>query len=435
MQSYRRGDFLFDTGFHYVGGLEKGQSLHGIFSHLGLLGLPWRRMDDHFDHIILGGCEFCMTSGYEAFEGSLSQLFPHQREGLRAYVHKLRHVGYDDIEVNAWAYLHDLFDDERLISLLCASSLKIELRKESLPLFSLAHSCRSYIESSWRLKGSSSLIVEQLERAIRCNGGTIVTGCEVVRLCGDGTCVSHVVCADGRELEAGCVIADIHPHILAEITDMSPDGKGRLFARRMKEQQNTYGMFTASLLLKPNTVRYRNHNAFVYDSPDVWTLPDDDDAIHRVMVSSRHPEDGSGYARQIDLLTPMTWSQCREWADTTVGHRGPDYVAMCQAKAAQCIRLASRFIPCLDSAVEACYTCTPLTYRDYLMAPEGNAFGTRKDCRKSIFTFHSVRTPLSNLLLTGQSVWLPGVEGVAMTALETCRQLLGDDYIRTVSRL
>ena len=72
------------------------------------------------------------------------------------------------------------------------------------------------------------------------------------------------------------------------------------------------------------------------------------------------------------------------------------------------------------------YTSTPLTYRDYLGSPEGGAFGMRKDCRAPMLTFHSVSTPLSNLLLTGQSIILPGIEGVTMTAFETCSKIIKD---------
>ena len=34
LQSYRRGDFEFDTGLHYVGGLAQGQSLYEAFEQL-----------------------------------------------------------------------------------------------------------------------------------------------------------------------------------------------------------------------------------------------------------------------------------------------------------------------------------------------------------------------------------------------------------------
>ena len=142
------------------------------------------------------------------------------------------------------------------------------------------------------------------------------------------------------------------------------------------------------------------------------------------MISARAPEDGSDSLRQIDLLTPMPWHECEAWADTRVGRRGNEYKAFCREKAAQCLTLAERYIPGLRDMVEQCYTSTPLTYRDYLGSPEGCAFGMRKDCRAAMLTFHSVSTPLANLLLTGGSVILPGIEGVTMTAFETCSKIV-----------
>ncbi len=78
--------------------------------------------------------------------------------------------------------------------------------------------------------------------------------------------------------------------------------------------------------------------------------------------------------------------------------------------------------------IEKTYTSSPLTYRDYLSSPKGSAFGTRKDYRKSMLTFYSVNTPFSNLFLTGQNIVLPGIEGVTMTAFETCRQITGKNW-------
>ncbi|MGM9727218.1 MAG: phytoene desaturase family protein, partial [Prevotella sp.] len=50
MQSYQRGGLDFDTGFHYVGGLAEGQSMYDIFKYMGLMELPWQRLDaDGFD--------------------------------------------------------------------------------------------------------------------------------------------------------------------------------------------------------------------------------------------------------------------------------------------------------------------------------------------------------------------------------------------------
>ena len=156
-------------------------------------------------------------------------------------------------------------------------------------------------------------------------------------------------------------------------------------------------------------------------------MTEENDPAKGVMISARVPEDGTDELRQIDLLTPMPWHECEAWTETKVGRRGDDYKAFCQRKTDQCLTLAEQYIPGLRGMVEQSYTSTPLTYRDYLGSPEGGAFGMRKDCRTSMLSFHSVSTPLSNLLLTGQSIILPGIEGVTMTALETCRKIMEDN--------
>jgi all-trans-retinol 13,14-reductase len=69
--------------------------------------------------------------------------------------------------------------------------------------------------------------------------------------------------------------------------------------------------------------------------------------------------------------------------------------------------------------VEKRYTSTPLTWRDYTLSPHGSAFGVRKDSRQPLMTMLSPRTPVPNLLLTGQSLALHGLEGVTKTAFNT----------------
>jgi all-trans-retinol 13,14-reductase len=78
------------------------------------------------------------------------------------------------------------------------------------------------------------------------------------------------------------------------------------------------------------------------------------------------------------------------------------------------------------------YTSTPLTYRDYTLTPNGSAYGVRRDCRNLVITMLSPRTPLPNLLLTGQNLMLHGLEGVSMTALLTCQEILGTEYIKKI---
>ena len=426
MQSFRRGGLHYDTGLHYVGGLAQGGAMHEAFAELGLLDLPWQRMDEDFDHVIIGGRHFAFHQGYDAFVEGLAKDFPHQREALQSYVQRLQNITAEDMDVCAYDYLQETFSDELLLNVVSAAAMKTELRKESLPLFNFAHTCSSFIESSWRLKGDGNVLVRKLIGTIEEVGGEVRTNSKVVRLTETDGRISSAVCADGQTYEAEYFISDIHPAVLCDLLEGCPSVR-KAFRRRMTFGENTCGMFTAQLSIKPESLRYFAHNVFVYDKPNVWTMTEENDPVKGVMISARVPEDGSDNLRQIDLLTPMPWHECQAWAETKVGRRGEDYKAFCQQKTKECIRLAEQYIPGLSEMVEQCYTSTPLTYRDYLGSPEGGAFGMRKDCRCSMLSFHSVSTPLPNLLLTGQSIILPGIEGVTMTAFETCRKIKQDN--------
>ena len=197
----------------------------------------------------------------------------------------------------------------------------------------------------------------------------------------------------------------------------------------MNELENTFGLFTVSLVLKPNVLPYFNHNKYVYRKPNVWTFWQDVGGIGGVMVSCRVPEDGGAFARQIDLLTPVTNTIYQRWDNTYVGYRGKDYQEMKERLADECIQLAERVIPDLSKMVAERYTSTPLTYRDYTLTPFGSAFGLRKDSRQPLLTLLSPRTPIPNLLLTGQSLMMHGVEGVTMTALNTVDAAMNSDNL------
>ena len=157
MQSYVRGGLRLDTGLHYVGALAEGQSLHAAFRDLGLLRLPWRRLDaEGFDVVHIADESFPFAEGFDAFAHILAQRFPHERVALQQYVDAMQQVDFvAGSNVNAYDYLCGLFHDPLLINVLGGTSLKQELRRETLPWFSFAHLNSGFIESSWRLCGPS----------------------------------------------------------------------------------------------------------------------------------------------------------------------------------------------------------------------------------------------------------------------------------------
>lgn len=115
------------------------------------------------------------------------------------------------METNAWDWLNETFDDPLLVNVLSGSSMKLELRKESLPLFTFMHCNSSYIESAWRLRGGGSLIAQSLINDIEAMGGKVVCNAEVVELKETNGCITEAICQDGRRYAADTFISDIHP--------------------------------------------------------------------------------------------------------------------------------------------------------------------------------------------------------------------------------
>ncbi|MCD8094160.1 MAG: NAD(P)/FAD-dependent oxidoreductase [Bacteroides sp.] len=446
IQSYKRRGLAFDTGLHYVGGLDEGQSLHAAFDHLGLLRLPWQRLDADFDRVTIGDRTFAFTQGYDGFVNTLTADFPAERQALTRYAGLLKRVGqqtYPDapdspsagrvpsaalIGTSAYGYLTKTFRDPLLINVLSGTSLKMELRQESLPLFTFAHGNSSFIESSWRLKGDGSLIVNSLTDDIRSHGGEIICNAEVQELVEKDGRLAYAVCSNGESYEGDTFISDVHPAVTCGLVKQS-DRMKKIYRHRIERMENTFGMFTVSLCIKPDTLKYFNWNQYVYKEPNVWTFYQADHPVGGVLISCRVPEGGSEYVQQIDLLIPMPWSKCEAWNNTAVGRRGDEYKAMKECIADECIALAERFIPGLGGMVTGRYASTPLTYRDYTCTPQGSAYGLRKDFRNPVMTLLSPRTPIPNLLLTGQNLMLHGLHGVTMTTLFTCAELLGKEHI------
>lgn len=425
MQSYRRGRLNFDTGLHYVGGLEEGGQLYDAFESLGLMTLPWMQMDaDCFEEIHIGGRTFRWPQGKKRFINAMKNYFPDEEKGLDLYGELLDCT--DELwmqKTNAWEYLTSIISDPLLLQVLSApATCKMELRKETLPLFTYVHGIAPFIESSWRLAGDGNMLVSCLVEQIRAYGGEVLTDKDVVSLKEEDGRIVQALCADGTSYEADFFVSNAHPAVTCSLVGESALMK-KVFRRRMGMQPNTFGIFTLHLQLRSSSLPYFNHNKLVFAEPDCWDMAVDKSlAVKGIMMSARIPEKG-GNVVNIDILTPMLWEVVEEYDGTKLFHRLKAYKEMKARVAEQCLALAETVIPGLGEMILKTWSSTPLTYKDYNLTPEGSAFGFRKDFSNPMMTIVSPKTQIPNLFMTGQSLMLHGLHGVTMTAAYTCQEI------------
>jgi len=445
LQTFRRGAALFDTGFHYVGALDEGESLHTLFSYFDLMGLPWKKLDeDCFDEVVIGEDTFAFANKHQRFYERMAARFPKEREGLKKYVTFLKEVGdhifgvflgdehkrytYSLLSRSAYEFLNETIKDPLLRKVLSGTSLKMELNAPTLPLYTFAQINDSFIRSAWRLRGGGSQIADKLVEGIQAMGGEVRTRAAVTYIKEENGKAVGVSINDEDYLEADWIVSSVHPsHTVSLVKDSKV--LRNIYRNRISHLDNTFGMFTANIRLKPGLLPYVNRNIFVHRADaDLWNV--NTLKTESVLVNYSVPEPYSSTAVNIDLLSPMSWAEVKKWVDFPVGRRGEDYVAFKQEKTEECIRLVEHRLPELRGAVERVFTSTPLSYQSYISSAEGSAFGIRKDYNNPMYTVLTPRTPIPNLLLTGQSLNLHGVLGVSMTSFLTCAEILGMDTIR-----
>lgn len=446
MQSYKRHNELLDTGMHYVGGIGMGGCLYAPFVNLGLMDLPWQHLDPQgFDRVTIGDRTFSYAEGHEAFIETLAKDFPAERAGLEKYSQVMQEVGghlYDSIlprdEVDFFSqslfasstydFLHETFHDELLINVLSGSSLKMELAQDTLPLYNFAQANNSFIQGSYRLQGDGNLIVNRLIEQIEALDGEIICDAEVEELVEKEGRLVAARCQNGEVYEGTYFISDAHPAVTVDLVKESAKMK-KVYKNRIHRLENTYGMFTTTLILKPGQLKYFNWNQYIYRKPNVWNYYREEGPVQGILISCRCPENiaqnADCDARMLDILTPLPWEKIAQWENTTVGHRGEDYRQMKERLHQECVALAEQFIPGLHQMEEAHFCTTPLTYRDYTLTPNGSSYGVRKDYHNPMMTLLSAKTPIPNLFLTGQSLTLHGLLGVTMTALFTVAEIIG----------
>ncbi len=229
---------------------------------------------------------------------------------------------------------------------------------------------------------------------------------------------------------ADTFISNLHPLTTYKLIEKNKLTK-KAYITRLSALKNSYGLFTAYLLMKPDTFPYFNYNLYLHDIEDAWytTTYPDDTKVRFILMSSLAGSRNPKYSDVITLLSPMYFSEVAQWEGSVCMKRGEDYEMFKAQKVAEMIEMTERFSPGLSRNIQSTYSASPLTYLDYTGTPEGSAYGLIKDFKNPLLTLFPPRTKYENLLLTGQNLNVHGAVGVTLTATLTCAELLGEEYL------
>ena len=448
MQTFARDKVLFDSGVHYIGGLDKGQNLYQVFKYLGLMdNLNLERMDEAgFDRIVFleDGKEYALAQGYERFIETLAADFPGEEMNIRQYCNKIREIcskfpmyhlqsggGLVEksavLDIDTKTYIESVTGNQRLQEVLAGNNYLYAGEPYKTPLYVHALVLNSYIESSWKCVDGGSQITKYLAKKIRSNGGAIRNHAEVVRIVAEGELVSHVELNDGSIVRGRQFISNLHPRQTLALT--STTMLRAAYRNRINRLQNTISSFCVNAVMKPGSFPYYRHNYYIHDTDGVWGAIqcEKDKWPQSCCVFFPASSRSSSHTEALSILVYMPYGEVSQWQDTfntdsEPSERGAEYEAFKQQKAEQLIAFVERKFPGLRDQIQS-FTCTsPLSYRDYIGTTDGSMYGIAKDFRDPLGTYLPARTRVPNLYLTGQNLLLHGILGVTISALATCTE-------------
>ncbi len=302
--------------------------------------------------------------------------------------------------------------------------------RESSTLYHHAMVNHSNIEGACRFTGGTQQIADALAAKIREHGGTMLVRSRVVALHTEGRRITGVELADGRMLRAKTVISAIHPAETFRLIGPTPVIR-KAFRERIGSLPDSYGLFSAYLLLKPGRIPYINRNLYYFAGKDVWKTLFDLEAMRpgMVLLSAQAPDGDPAWCDVVTLMTPVATRPWKAWEGSAPGRRPEAYTALKAAMTQATVDFACARLPELRDAIAHTYAATPLTYRHYTGAPHGAAYGLLKDWRSIMASHIPARTKFDNLLLTGQNLTVHGAIGVTLSAAATCSEIVGTEYL------
>ena len=449
LQSFQRNGRVLDTGMHYVGSLSEGQIMHQYFKYLGIIDkLRLQKLDENgFDHFHFNdGTSYCHAMGYDNFVNTLANQFPEEKDNIKAFCKTLQDVGsmispsilkegkisnggLEYMSVSAYDEINKHIKDERLKRVLAGNCGLFAGDRLTTSLYEYGMITHSNIEGAYAFADGSQQMADLLVDEIKENGGDVMLKAKVSKISLDADKVNHIELSSGEMLSAKWIISSLHPSTTFSLLENNTVYK-KAFFTRINSIPNTYGLFTTYLLLKPNSVKYVNQNHYLFNNSDVWATDGDWKGFNiPSTLLCMQPNYGSEYTNVVTLLTPMPFSLCEQWNDSTVEHRGEEYKEFKARYSEAVMDFVSQYYPDLRQNIDKVYTASPLTYRDYTSTPEGSAYGMVKDCRNPMVTLMPARTRIANLLLTGQSLNIHGCLGTTVSSAVTCSEILGLEYL------
>src|SRR5574344_1094681 len=262
LQCFSRNQVKFETGMHFIGSADKGQTLARLLHYLEIdKDVKLSRLDRNgYDIISLKGEQFRFANGKEQFINQMASYFPKEKDNLYRYFSLVENVAnasslhtmnsadndtplsteYQLRSINS--VIEEIINDEVLRGVLVGNLPLYAAERDKTPFSTHAFIFDFYNQSAFRIIGGSDNIAMALADTIQRYHGKIATRQKVSKIICDNTHAIGVETESGEFFPADIIISDTHPLRTLEMLDTKLIRPA--YRHRVESLPNTTGGFS-----------------------------------------------------------------------------------------------------------------------------------------------------------------------------------------------
>ncbi|XP_053707783.1 all-trans-retinol 13,14-reductase-like [Synchiropus splendidus] len=475
--------FEFDVGIHYIGDLQSHKPFRCMLDQLTNGQLQWDPLENPFDQVVIGPPEnrrrYPIYSGRTRFPEELKKCFPGEEKAIDEYVKMAKKAGR-----GIWLLPMLKLLPSPVAKLLVSSGLAKHLsyffkmaprsltevvneltenkdlravfayifgtygnipKEASFAMHSLL--VTHYLNGAWYPKGGATEIAYHMIPIIEKAGGAVLVRAPVNRiLFNDAQEACGVSVMKGQEevhIKAPMVISNAgifntYQKLLPKELQATPAIRQQL--SMMKNGEGGISIFLGLNGTKEE-LGLKADNYWIFAENNLDELMDKYNGGDRevsaknvpiLFVASPSAKDSTWEERSpgkstLSLVSFAKYKWFEEWKDDKVTNRSPEYKELKQIFIDSIVEVVMEVFPKITrDKIEYVDAGTPVTNTHYIGAPKGEIYGADHGIGRfspEVNTTVRPQTPLKNLYLTGQDVFLCGFAGALAGAL-TCGSVI-----------
>nr|XP_028564029.1 all-trans-retinol 13,14-reductase-like isoform X1 [Podarcis muralis] len=474
--TFNEKGFEFDVGIHYIGQMQENSILRVMIDQLTDGQLQWAQMDSPFDTVILGDLDSCkkyyLYSGEKEYVKGLKKQFPGEEANIDRFVTLVKRVAKGSAHMAilkmlpmplVWflhctgllALISPFFRmiSKTLSEVAAEFTTNADLRavfsyifptygvipeKSSFPLHAIL--VDHFLEGAWYPQGGSSEIAFHSIPIIERAGGTVLTKAPVqsilVNSQGKACGVSVKKGQDLVNIYAPVVISDAG--IFNTYEQLLPKELRALPGVQNQLSMMNHGIAGISLFIglkgSKEELGFEAKNYYIYRHSDFSeafvryfncsreTAPENIPLLYIGSPSAKDPLWEKRYPGKSTLivLAVAKYEWFEEWKEEKVTKRGAEYEAFKNCFVDNIMETVLKFYPQIKDKIEYVSAGTPLTNKHYIASVQGELYGAEHSIsRLQVEVMATIRpqTPVPNLYLTGQDVFVGGFPGALHGAI------------------